>query len=504
MALEAQLIHDLLYDAVSTAPDVPAIRDATGVWSYRELSEASHAFARWLRARGLRPGDRLVVRLPSRRELVAMFYGASRCGVVFVPLNPAMKTFHLSSVLANAEPALVVGEGEGLGSLRAATEAPVRDAREIWAEVAGTAGQGRGADADDDVDVRPDDLAVLIYTSGSTSAPKAVMCAHAQVVFATAAMQAELGYRPDDVVFCRFPISWDYGLYKVLMSAVGRCELVLAGEEGDLTLLRRMREVGATIVPIVPSFAAMVVTMAGRDGAAPPPVRMFTNTGAALPAATIDALRDRFPGARVVRQFGLTECKRISIMPPEQDRERPGSVGRPLRGTTVEILGPDGAPVPAGEVGEIVVSGPHVMPGYWRLPELTARTFRPDPRTGTPRLHTGDYGSVDEDGYLYFEGRRDDVFKRKGIRMSTLEIEAAAMDLPGVRGAAALPPGEGRDLAIVVAGDLAPREVLRGLAERLEPAKVPGICKVVDELPLTQHGKNARDALAGLLTAGTR
>jgi acyl-CoA synthetase (AMP-forming)/AMP-acid ligase II len=195
-----------------------------------------------------------------------------------------------------------------------------------------------------------------------------------------------------------------------------------------------------------------------------------------------------------------------------------------------------------GEVGEIVVAGPHVMPGYWRAPELSARTFRRDDRTGELHLHTGDFGSLDEDGYLYFEGRRDDMFKRKGIRMSTVEIEAAAMDIPGVLTAAVLPPTSDRDLAIFVvvsrrasehrsrpwgAGErseaggelldvacdlvvgpdhlvvgpdhLAPHAVLRELAARLEPAKVPSICRIVPDLPLTQHGKNARQALAAML-----
>lgn len=201
-----------------------------------------------------------------------------------------------------------------------------------------------------------------------------------------------------------------------------------------------MRETGATVVPIVPSFATMIVSLAKRDTEPQAPVRMFTNTGAALPPATIDALREHFPGARVVRQYGQTEAKRITVMPPEEDRERPGAVGLPLPGTRVLIVDADGNELPAGEVGEIVAVGPHVMPGYWNSPEITADTFRTDPASGQRSLHTGDYGSLDADGYLYFEGRRDDMFKRKGLRMSTLEIEGAAMDIPGVRAAAALAP----------------------------------------------------------------
>jgi acyl-coenzyme A synthetase/AMP-(fatty) acid ligase len=197
----------------------------------------------------------------------------------------------------------------------------------------------------------------------------------------------------------------------------------------------------------------------------------------------------------VIRQFGQTECKRISVLPASFEDTKPESVGRPLPGTRVFILDEDGRELPQGETGEIVVEGPHVMPGYWRQPELTARTFRADPITGNRRLHTGDYGSVDPDGFLYYEGRRDDMFKRRGVRMSTVEIEAAAMDIPGVRAAAVLPPRGDRDLAVCVASELSSHAVLRELALRLEPAKVPGICRVIDDLPLTAHGKNARPEL---------
>jgi amino acid adenylation domain-containing protein len=498
-----ELIHELLDEAVSDVPRGRAVRDATAALSYSQLARLSHAFATWLAGRGVGHGDRLVVLLPSTREVVAMFYGVSRVGAIFVPLNPALKEFHLASVLDDAQPELIISAGQAAARLARITTIPVLELESVWSEVEQlaerdltfVAAQGH---------VRPSDIASLVYTSGSTAAPKAVVCPHAQVVFAVRAINAELRYRPDDVVFCRFPLSWDYGLHKVLLSCLGRAELVLAGEESDLLLLRRMRETGATVVPIVPSLASMIVTLTERGEVDLPPVRMFTNTGAALPAATIAALRAAFPGARVVRQFGQTECKRISIMPPELDEERPDSVGRALPGTKVLILDQDGTPLPPGEVGEIVAVGPHVMAGYWRSPELTARTFRRDERTGRLRLHTGDYGCLDEDGYLYFEGRRDDMFKRKGIRMSTVEIEAAAMDVPGVRAAAVLPPATGRDLAIFVAADLTPHVVLKELAQRLEPAKVPAVCRVMPDLPLTLHSKNARGELAAMLERSDR
>ncbi|MFE0201113.1 class I adenylate-forming enzyme family protein [[Kitasatospora] papulosa] len=494
-----ELVHGLLDAAAGEAPDSPAVRDSSGVWTYRQLHAYSLAFARWLRAQGVGRGDRVVLQLPTGRELAAMFYGAARCGAVFVPVNPRMKPFHLRHVVANAEPKLLVGDAATAGGLREfAGQVHLLDG--LWAEVEELLD---GEDRFEPESVRPGDVATLIYTSGSTAAPKAVVCPHAQVTFASRALTEALGYRSDDVVFCRFPMSWDYGLYKVVMTCVARCEIVLADRESDLLLLRRMRETGATVVPIVPSFASMLLTLSRRSGGAPPPVRIFTNTGAALPQSTIDGLREHFPGVRVVRQYGQTEAKRITVMPPEEDQERPDSVGLPLPGTRVLILDANGREVPPGEVGEIVAVGPHVMPGYWNSPETTAQAFRRLAGTGSPCLHTGDYGYLDADGYLYFRGRRDDMFKRKGFRMSTLEIEDAAMDIPGVRAAAVLPPGEKHDLALFVESDLPPSTVLKEMAARLEPAKVPAVCRVLTDFPLTQHGKNARQELTALLLEGS-
>jgi acyl-CoA synthetase (AMP-forming)/AMP-acid ligase II len=493
---QGQLVHSLLDDAVAEAPDARAVTDAVGSWTYAELAEYSQAVDAVLDSNGIGAGDRVVVQLPTNRELVALFFGTSRRGAVFVPLNPGMKQFHLRSVIDNAEPSLVIAADAVAHELGEATGVPVHGIAALWPKVLAARANGdRGTPAE----VRLDDIAVLIYTSGSTAAPKGVIGPHAQVTFASKAIAAELGYRADDVVFCRFPMSWDYGLYKVLLSCLGRSEIVLAGTESDLALVNRMREVGATVVPIVPSLASMIATLAERSSEPPAPVRLFTNTGAALPDVTISKLRKAFPGVRVVRQFGQTECKRIAIMPPVEDGERPGAVGRPLPGTEVLIVDADGTVLPQGEIGEIVATGPHVMPGYWRAPELSARTFRRDEQTGELRLHTGDYGWLDEDGYLYFEGRRDDMFKRKGIRMSTLEIEAAAMDIPGVRAAGAIPPSGARDLALCVETDLPPHIVLRELSKRLEPQKVPAICHVLDEFPLTAHGKNATKELARLM-----
>ncbi len=492
------LVHHILDASVERTPDAVAVTDSAGQWTYRELSDAGRRVARWLRERGIAHGDRVLVQIPSIRAAAAVFDGVVRLGAIFVPVNPGTKEFHLRSVLSSADPSMIIGSGSAAAVLETLVPGPVLDLDEVWPQILEAP-----LLADDDAsEIDPEDVAVLVYTSGSTAAPKGVVCPHRQMVFASQAIVGELGYRSDDVVFCRFPISWDYGLYKLLMTALVGAEIVLADGGSDLVLLERIRQTGATVVPIVPSFAAMLCALAARSGGeqgAANTVRMFTNTGAALADTVADDLRAAFPGAAVIRQFGQTECKRISVLLPEYEATKGTSVGRPLPGTAVLILDDDGKPCEEGVVGEIVVTGPHVMPGYWRAPELTARAFRTG-TDGESRLHTGDYGYLDENGFLYYEGRRDDMFKRKGVRISVLEIEAAAMDIEGVTAAAAVPPAGGRDLGVVVTGTAQPHVILRELSKRLEPAKVPAACRVVAALPLTLHGKFERRELVSLLT----
>ncbi len=349
-----------------------------------------------------------------------------------------------------------------------------------------------------------DDLACLIYTSGSTGMPKAVMSPHRQMVFAIGAIGEVLGYTADDTVFSCTPLSFDYGLYQVFLSQAVGAHLVLDGDaSAGPALLRRLEETGATVFPLVPALAATLVRLVGRTGTHRLRLRLVTNTGAALGESQISALRAGFPGLRVAPMYGLTECKRVSVLEPESVDARPGSVGRPLPGTTCVVVDEEGRVLPAGSGGELVVSGPHVMPGYWNAPELTGARFRPGP-DGRNALYTGDRCRLDEDGYIYFLGRDDDVYKRKGFRVSTMEIEQAALDIPGVDQAAALSPVGDGPAHLFVSGEVNVPDVLAGLRDRLEPHKVPDVCEALEVLPLTPHGKIDKAALGSLTSAGRR
>ncbi|MFI5482058.1 AMP-binding protein [Streptomyces rubiginosohelvolus] len=477
---------DQLHHTAATSPDAVALRDAAGAWTYAELVDATASAARWLHDRGVGPGRRVVVRAVPDRWVLAAMYGCFRLGAVFVPVHPELKPYQWEHVLSDAEPVLVLTD--------ATDHAPWPGVPAHHPHELAPPAEGFHAPAPERHRADPDDPALLLYTSGSTAHPKAVICPHGTVAFAARAVAERLHYRPDDVIFCRLPLSFDYGLYQMFLGVLAGSTLVLARPGNDARLLADLRAAGATVVPLVPSLATMLLTLARRDPA-PVPVRLFTNTGEHLSSATADLLRERFPGAQVHMMFGTTECKRITVLEADGDRDRPGSVGRALPGTRIAVVDEAGLPQPPGHSGEITVRGPHLMAGYWRAPDQTARTFRTDPATGERVLHTGDVGRLDAEGHLYFEGREDQVFKRRGTRMSTTEIEAAAQSLAGVRAAVVLPPAGGRDTILFVAGELAGADILNRLAALLDPAKVPAQCRVLTEFPVNANGKTDRAAL---------
>ncbi|MEU1812512.1 class I adenylate-forming enzyme family protein [Micromonospora aurantiaca (nom. illeg.)] len=493
--MSTELLHDLLDRTADARPDAPAAGDGTVEHTYRQVRADSLRLAGWLRGQGVRRGDRVLVALPADANLPALLYAVARAGAVFVVLRTPAPEVALAHVLDDAEPALVLTDDPVLTGLSHARGVPVRgaDAARRAASAAAISGGPAG----------PAPLAVdpvcLIYTSGSTGMPKAVVSTHAQVTFAVRAIQSELRYRPDDVVHVLLPPSFDYGLYQIFLSTVAGARLRL-GDPGDTggRLLAALVESGATVLPCVPSLAINLLRLLGRAGAPRPPLRLLTNTGAAMPPEVLAGLRRLLPGLSVQLMFGLTECKRAAIMPPDADLRRPGACGRALPGTEIFTVDAEGRRQPPGVRGELVVRGPHVMAGYWRRPELTAQRFR-RAHGLFPQLHTGDHGHVDADGYVHFAGRRDDVYKEKGTRVSATEVEAAAYRVDGVDAAGVLPPDDGRDGAtLFVVAELTPADVLRRLREQLEEMKVPARCVVLPDLPLTGNGKVDRRALARL------
>jgi amino acid adenylation domain-containing protein len=492
-----RLVHDLLDQRVARDPDTPAVRDRRRSLSARELQAAAGAAAHALVDRGVGRGDRVAVAVGNRVEAVVALFAASRLGAVFVALDPRAPASVREHVLHDCEPSAVVVDDRdlpgaddgparrwthlGCSELLACPEAPARDAPAIAT-----------------------DLACLIYTSGSTGRPKGVMCRHANVAFAVAAIARRLRLERASVVASVLPITFDYGLYQPLLAIHADASAVLGeGVDAGPGLLRFVRWAAADVVPLVPSMVQPLLALRRREPEPPPAVATFTSTGERLTAEQIDRLRDGFGGARVFSMYGLTECKRVSILTPEELDERPGSVGRPLDGTECVVVDPlTCRPLDDGEVGELVVRGPHVMAGYWRAPELTALRYRPWGPTQDAALFTGDLCRRDADGFLHFCGRTDDIVKLRGLRVSLVEIELATGSIPGVEQAVALPAGVEHPVTLVAVGELSAAAVRAGLGERIEDYKIPDRIEVLPSLPLTLHGKVDRGRVAERLVAG--
>jgi acyl-CoA synthetase (AMP-forming)/AMP-acid ligase II len=473
-------VHELL-DAIG-ARSAPALTDAAGSWTFGDLQLWSRQAAAWLSGRGVVRGDRLLVRAVADKRIYALLYACSRVGAVFVPISPQLKAYQEAQIVRDSEPALEIG-AEAVGPQGLTLD-------DAWTGVANTRAEGSAVRSQPD---GPRDTAILFYTSGSTAEPKGVVAPHAQVVFAAHAIQERLRYAPGDVVYSRLPLNFDYGLYQGLLAALAPCAVVLA-DETAVDPAREIAEHDATVVPVVPALAGII----GRFALRRDPnrrVRLFTNTGDDLAIGTIRLLKQSFPRAAVQLMYGLTECKRVSILEPDGYEARAGAVGLPLRDTTARVVDDAGNELAVGNVGEIVVSGPHVTDGYWRDPELTRRSFGVSPETGERTLRTGDLGYLDADGYIYLHGRRDQIYKQRGVRTSVAEVEAAALDIPGVYEVALAPPRDGATTRLFVVADVTPQAVLRGIEERLGGAKLPDECRLVDSLPRGSTGKINRSAL---------
>lgn len=498
------VVHDMLDDAADRHSGRPAVRlgplgplGPRGM-SYATMRDRSVKLAAWLARNGLRHGDRVLIATPPDEVLPALAYACSRAGGIFVLVRDTTPTVVAEHIMHDAEPALVISDSPVMCAVAARNRVPHHGLAEVREAAAGAlSSPAPPASPAPPGGPRPADPVCFIYTSGSTAMPKAVVSTHAQVTFAAQAIASQLGYTGDDVVYCQLPLSFDYGLYQVFLCTLAGAELCLAsGESPAHTMLAGLSQCGASVAPVVPSLAAGLARLLRHRSPPLSRLRLLTSTGAAMPPSVLTELRDRVPGLHVQLMYGLTECKRATIMPEDEDLRRPGACGRALPGTEVFTVGEEGAPLPAGQIGEVIVRGPNVMAGYWRQPELTRQRFRRAEGLA-PELRTGDFGWLDDDGYLYFAGRQDDLYKERGFRVSATEVEAAAYRVPGIRAAAVRPPADGESGAtLLVETGLRPLEVLRQLRDQLDEAKIPARCVVVPELPLNANGKIERARLA--------
>ncbi|HEX4926859.1 MAG TPA: AMP-binding protein [Burkholderiales bacterium] len=490
-------VERFLWDAARRAPEKTAIVCGEERPTYAELAARAAGLARELQCRGVRRGDRVVVFLHNSPAVVVAVFGVLAAGAVFSVVNPGTKTDKLAYILNNARAAALITEPRLAGTAReAAARAPsVKSLLTTPLEFSDDRRPEGGIDLD---------LAMIVYTSGSTGFPKGVMMTHANVVAAATSITAYLESRADDTVLSVLPMAFDYGLYQALMCARVGATLVLERSFAYPALvLERLQRERVTGFPLVPTLAAMLLQMKELQPGMFPHLRYLTNTAAALPKAHILRLRELFPGAKLYSMYGVTECKRCTYLPPDQLTVRPDSVGIAIPGTEAYVVDESGERAPPGVVGELVIRGAHVMKGYWENEEATRQALRAGPYPWEKVLYTGDLFRCDEEGYLYFVARKDDIIKTRGEKVSPREVENCLYELPGVREAVVVgvpDPLLGAAVKAVLVIDpgsaLTPREVIRHCAARLEEFMVPKHVEFRAELPRSENGKVARRELA--------
>jgi long-chain acyl-CoA synthetase len=276
-------------------------------------------------------------------------------------------------------------------------------------------------------------IAFVIYTSGSTGEPRGVICPHIQVLFAINSINLILETTYKDRILCGLPFSFDYGLYQIFLSIQNGSTIVVAPDfNNPLAIPGWLNKYGITGFPGVPSLFKLLVSSKLLARTTLKKLRYISSTGDVFHVETIDELQSQIPTTSIYSMYGLTECKRVSILKPEEYLHHKGSVGHPIPGTTIRIVDQLGASVKSGEVGELVVYGNHIMKGYLNNKSATLMRFKLCPIKNEMCLFSGDLFHHDEEGYLYFEGRKQGFIKARGKRISPFQIERSLRNLSGV------------------------------------------------------------------------
>jgi long-chain acyl-CoA synthetase len=477
--------------------------------TYAEIEERANRLANALKAEGVRRGERVATYLPNCVELVVGIFAALKAGVVFVVVNHTTKHDKLAYILNNCQASVLITSGRQVALAQELTQqvpslqvAVLTSPESVLHGFLSYQAIQKECSAQRPPKINIDlDLACLIYTSGSTGEPKGVMSDHSNVDFATSSIISYLGNTADDIVINVLPLSFDYGLYQLLMAFKFGGTLVLEKSFAfPAAILKRIEEERATGLPGIPTIFAVLLQMdlSAYDLSS---LRYLTNTAAALPPAHIARLREKFPWATLFSMYGLTETKRTLYLPPDQLDKRPGSVGIAIPGTEVWLEDEAGNRLGANQVGELIVRGRHVMRGYWSNPVATAERFRPGPIPGERVCYTGDLFRMDEEGYCYFVARKDDIIKSRGEKVAPKEVETVLYGLKGVAEAAVIGVpdpvlGEAIKAFVVLDGaELAETDVLRHCRAHLEDLMVPKYVEFCKELPKTSSGKIKRTDL---------
>ncbi len=520
---DTTILPDLISHRARGNPRAPAVTCGTQTLSYAELEQSIAALAAYFLELGLARGERVAIYLEKRFEAVTSAFASASAGGVFVPLNPLLKADQVGYILRDCAVRILVTSPERLALLAHALRechdlrqivltGPTTDRVEVgqsihcWPEPApGLRRPGHR--------VIDTDMAAILYTSGSTGKPKGVVLSHRNMVAGARSVAGYLGNNESDTLLAALPLSFDAGFSQLTTAFQSGARVVLLNylmPRDVLKALQKERVTGLTAVPPLYIQLSQLDWPQGIDEH----LRYFANTGGRMPRETLDTLRRQLPRTKPFLMYGLTEAFRSTYLPPDQVDARPDSIGKAIPNAEILVLREDGTCCAPNEPGELVHRGALVGMGYWNDPEKTAERYKPLPPHAPGReaglvlpeiaVYSGDTVRMDEEGYLYFIGRRDEMIKTSGYRVSPTEVEEILYSTRLVGECAAFGvdhPSLGQAIRVVVTpaggGDLDLAALFAECRRRMPSYMVPSDIEVRSgPLPRNPNGKIDRKALA--------
>jgi len=512
------LIHHMLRNSAARYPEKEALVHGTRRLTYREVADGCASVARGLRAAGLQRGDRVGIYLDPSVEQVLSIFSVSQAGGVYVPINSVLVPEQVAHIARDCGMKALITTPDKLEMLLPA----LHDVSSLQFFVV-TAKLNGQAPADIKADSTPVhrfeemlrlpaegslpdwgislDVAAILYTSGSTGKPKGVMLSHANVMVGSTIVSTYLEISHRERILAVLPFSFDAGMNQLMTAFQQAGTIVLIKFVFAKEIIQALLSEHITGLAGVPTVWSLLAN-GGILKRGLPELRYITNTGGAMPQAVLKVLRDALPTTKIFLMYGLTEAFRSTYLPPEELDRRPTSMGKAIPDTEILVLNERGARCQPAEVGELVHRGPTVSMGYWGNSEATDRVLKPNPLL-PPELgdcekvcYSGDLVKMDEDGFLYYVGRRDAMIKSSGYRISPTEIEEVLFQTGRIRQAAAIGiPDEvlGQTIkAFIVAKDGTPLDcdaILDFCVERMPRHMVPKRLEIMNELPKTSSGK---------------
>ncbi|MDP1558802.1 MAG: acyl-CoA ligase (AMP-forming), exosortase A system-associated [Nitrosomonas sp.] len=513
------LVHELISETAARMPDTEALVYQRSQMSYATLAKAIEKTAGGFCDLGLGRYERLAVYLEKCLETVTALFGAAAAGGVFVPINPLLKPEQVVYILSDCNVRILVTSVERLKLLAdvlpqchdlhavvvigLAEELPIISGLNIisWDAMCSAAAFSKQPHSIDS------DMAAILYTSGSSGKPKGVVLSHRNLVVGAKSVSQYLENKPDDRILSVLPLSFDYGLSQLTTAFYTGATNVLMNYLLPGDIIRRVEEENISGLAAVPP---LWIQLAQLNWNKVKSLRYITNSGGTLPGTTLGLLRSALPDTKIFLMYGLTEAFRSTFLPPEAVDQRPDSMGKAIPNAEVLVLREDGTHCAPGEPGELVHRGSLVSMGYWNDAQRTATCFKPlpscQPGLTVPELAvwSGDTVRMDEAGYLYFMGRRDEMIKTSGYRVSPTEVEEIIYATGYVEEAVAIGvphPILGQAIVVVATlreGITPDADVLLTACKRRLPAyMLPGLIDIREaNLPRNPNGKIDRKQLA--------